>query len=375
MAEPTPDKGSIVVIDDTPANLRLLTGMLMKEGYKVRPMPSGELGLESVRAAPPDLILLDINMPPGIDGYEVCRRLKANPETSDIPVIFISALGESLDKVQAFEVGGVDYITKPFKVEEVQARIHTHLELKLSRDRMAEINRTLTRSLDEKNEFVGVLANELKNPLNVLLGYSEMMAEDAGSLPDQEVVSISKRMADTSRKMHDLVTEILEVHQLELGNRSFVMRAVDLNAVICGVLGNFEEAAKAKGLKLVYIDLRDFPTVRADESSLYSIVENLISNAVKFSSRGGRISVSLTRDEETAKCTVSDRGPGFTDQDKQRLFTKYARLSARPTAGETSTGLGLSIVKALVDVLGGTITLESEPGQGSAFTLTLPLAR
>ena len=374
MVDHTETKGSIVVIDDTPANLRLLAGMLNKDGYKVRPMPSGELGLKTVRAAPPDLILLDINMP-GIDGYEVCRRLKADPKTRDIPVIFISALGESLDKVKAFEVGGVDYITKPFKVEEVQARIHTQLELKLSRDRMAEHNRRLKRLLEEKNEFVGVLVNELKNPLNVLLGYSEMLTEEVAGLAQEEIVSVSKRMADTSRKMYDLVTKILEVNQLELGNRAFVMKAVDLNAVICGVLGKYEDAAHAKGVKLIYTDQRDFPPVLADEASLYGIVENLVSNAVHFSSRGGRVAAGLIRENGYAHCTISDRGPGFTEGDKARLYAKYARLSARPTAGESSTGLGLSIVKALIDAMDGTITLESEPGEGAAFTFTLPIAR
>jgi len=177
----TPDKqprGSIVVVDDTPANLRLLARMLMDAGYKVRPMPSGELGLESIRAAPPDLILLDINMP-GIDGYEVCRRLKADPLTASVPVVFISALGDALDKVTAFEVGGVDYITKPFKVEEVLARVRTQLELKFSRDVMEGVNRDLKRSLEEKNQFFNLLVHELKNPLNVLMGYSDMLVEDA----------------------------------------------------------------------------------------------------------------------------------------------------------------------------------------------------
>lgn len=127
--------GTIVVVDDTPANLRLLTDLLNRQGYKVRPVSSAEMGLKTIQAAHPDLILLDINMPQ-MDGYEVCRRLKQNDQTADIPVIFISALDETWDRVRAFEVGGVDFITKPFQLEEVHARIRTQLDLKFSRDQL-----------------------------------------------------------------------------------------------------------------------------------------------------------------------------------------------------------------------------------------------
>ncbi|MDJ0839857.1 MAG: hybrid sensor histidine kinase/response regulator [Acidobacteriota bacterium] len=366
-------KGSIVVIDDTPANLRLLAGMLMKSGYKVRPMPSGELGLKTVRAFPPDLILLDINMP-GMNGYEVCQKLKEDRLTRGIPVIFISALGESLDKVKAFNAGGVDYITKPFQVEEVQARIRTQLDLKFSRDVLEKMNADLQRSLDEKNEFLTILVNELKNPLNVMMGYSEMLVEDAGHLPGEEVKAVGTRMTDTSKKMHELVVKILEVNRLELGQKEFIMKQVDLNAVICGTLANFERAAADKGLTVSYVQRRRFPAVQGDETCIYSIVENLISNAVKFTGRGGSVTVILEQEGDTARCRIEDTGPGFTAEDKRRMFAKYARLSARPTAGESSTGLGLSIVKALIDAHGGCIHLSSRPGEGACFTFSLPLA-
>lgn len=363
---------SIVVIDDTPANLRLLAGMLMKEGYRVRPMPGGELGLKTVRAAPPDLILLDINMP-DIDGYEVCRRLKADPHTRYVPVIFISALGETLDKVKAFNVGGVDYITKPFHVEEVQARIRTQLDLKFSRDHLERANKDLTSSLNEKNEFISVLVNELKNPLNVLTGYSEMLSEDAGHMEAVDISGVANRITDTSKRMHELVVKILEVNMMELNAGALEMKEVDINAVIAGVMGNLERTAEEKGIGLFYHSDDMVPLLSAHEGSVYRIVENLVGNALKFSSRGDRIDINVTHREGWCYCMVADTGPGFTDEDLPRTFVKYARLSAKPTGGESSTGLGLCVVKTLVEAHGGQVHLKTTPGKGSVFTFDIPL--
>jgi len=362
-------KGNIVVIDDTPANLRLLAGMLTKEGHKVRPMPNGELGLKTVLASPPDLILLDINMP-GMDGYEVCRELKANPKTHNIPILFISALDEAIDKVKAFNAGGVDYITKPFQIEEVQARILTQLDLKYSRDTMESLNQDLKKSLEEKTEFLEILVHELKNPLNVLMGYSDLMVEEQ-SMPRDEMRSVAVLMAQTSRKMHELVVKILEVNRLELGKRNFNRRPVDLDEVIQGVIANFRGAADRKGIEIAYERGRA-PHVMGDESCFYSIFENLVSNAVKFSNHETKVSLALYKGEGCAHCSVTDSGPGFTAEDRGRLFGKYSRLSAKPTGGETSTGLGLSIVKALIDGQGGSIRMESVPGKGATFHLEFP---
>ena len=144
MNQPQAAKGDILIVDDTLPNLRLLSTMLMEHGYEVRGVPNGAMALTVIRSSPPDLILLDINMP-GLDGYEVCQQLKADPETQDIPVIFISALGEVLDKVRAFSVGGVDYVTKPFQIEEILVRIKTHLTIRNLQRELQQANEELAR--------------------------------------------------------------------------------------------------------------------------------------------------------------------------------------------------------------------------------------
>lgn len=360
-------KASIVVIDDTPANLRLLTQMLSQRGYKVRPMPSGEMGLRTVQAALPDLILLDVSMP-GMNGYEVCQHLKENPQTSQVPVIFISALGETLDKVKAFEVGGVDYITKPFHIEEVMARVETQLELKRGRDKLEQHSQRLEDILTEKKEFLDIAAHELKNPLNVLKGYAEWLEESHADSP-QELGDIAKKMLTMTRSMHDLVIKILDINKLELGDHQLRLGEVDLASAAQSVVRKFEFLATQKGQRLQFIrePLEHFGY--GDEKAVFRILDNLISNAIKFSPHQTAIEVSVGEKDTYLFCHVKDQGPGLTAEDHRLLFKKYATLSAKPTGGESSSRLGLSIAHALAVAMEGQLVCESSRGLGAVFTL------
>ena len=167
------DVPNVIVVDDTPANLQLLTGMLKERGYKVRPVPSGKLALQAAKNDPPDLILLDIMMPE-MDGYEVCERLKADEKLREIPVIFISALNETMDKVRAFGVGGVDYVTKPFQFEEVDARVRTHLELQRQRRKLKENYEQLRRLEELRDNLVHMIVHDLRNPLTGISGFLDL---------------------------------------------------------------------------------------------------------------------------------------------------------------------------------------------------------
>ena len=176
---------NILIVDDTPQNLSVLQNMLTKHGYRVRPALSGELALKAVRHMLPDLILLDIMMSPGMDGYEVCRQLKADELTRHIPVLFISALGETSDKIRAFEIGGVDYITKPFQVEEVLARVETHLALQRMQTRLQAQNAQLQQYAAELKaanaelaQYAYVVSHDLKAPLRAMYNYAGFLRED-----------------------------------------------------------------------------------------------------------------------------------------------------------------------------------------------------
>jgi DNA-binding response OmpR family regulator len=219
MRQSATPKADILVADDTPANLRLLFQMLTEQGYKVRPVPDGQWALRAARSTPPDLILLDIRMPK-MDGYQVCEQIKADERTRDIPVLFLSALGEKEDKVKAFAVGGVDYITKPFQVEEVLARVRTHLSLRALQKQLEAANERLVRSnaeLRERNEeldaFVHTVAHDLKSPLAIAAGYAEMLALSCDELEIDEIRSTSRLTAQMAHSPAELDASDLPLEQ------------------------------------------------------------------------------------------------------------------------------------------------------------------
>ena len=196
-------RSNILVVDDTPANLRLLSGMLKDDGYKVRPVPSGKAALRAASSEAPDLILLDINMPE-MNGYEVCRRLKANADLADVPVIFISALNETLDKVKAFSVGGVDYVTKPFQFKEVRARVETHLELRAARQALQNQNEILEQKVRERTRELAVTQEVTIHSMAVLAEYRDNETGGHIMRTQHYVRTVAERLASQSRFRDDL---------------------------------------------------------------------------------------------------------------------------------------------------------------------------
>ncbi len=220
----------ILIVDDTPASLKLLSELLLSEGYQVRPANSGELALVSIQSKLPQMILLDIRMP-GIDGYEVCRRLKADNATKDIPVIFISALDAVKDRIKGFECGGIDFITKPFQREEVLARVRNHLELFSTRcdleertleladtnKSLADANRQLQQLDRLKSMFVASVSHELRTPLNSIIGFSDVMAQGMTGELNEKQLDYTKRINHAGQHLLALISDIIDISKIESG--------------------------------------------------------------------------------------------------------------------------------------------------------------
>jgi signal transduction histidine kinase len=306
-------------------------------------------------------------MMPEMDGIEVCQRLKADPLTRQIPVIFLTASNEMEHLVKGFEVGAVDYVTKPFNPPELLARVQTHIELKLARERLRELN-------DEKNEFMGIAAHDLRNPLSAIKGYAEMVMEDAQDLSHRELEENGRRIQDTAARMAEMVQNLLDANRIERGEMQLNLAPADLGPALRSVVETQRPRATAKQ-QTIHLEGDTTPAaVLVDVSVAVQVLENLVSNAVKYSPPGRNIHVRLKKLPDAVRCEVQDEGPGLSAEDQKKLFGKFARLSAKPTGGEHSTGLGLSIVKKMVEAMNGKVWCESELGHGAKFIAEFAIA-
>jgi two-component system sensor histidine kinase/response regulator len=367
-------KTRILVVDDITKNLQVVGTMLRNAGYEVMPTTSGAQALERVRVQLPDLILLDLMMPE-MDGLAVCERLKADPLTRQIPVIFLTASNEMEHLVKGFEAGAVDYVTKPFNPPELLARVRTHIELKQARERLREMN-------DEKNEFMGIVAHDLRNPLGAITGYAEIVLEETASLqpssPEKfdrslkEMAQCAGHIHETSRRMAEMVQNLLDANRIERGEMKLSLAPTELTAVLSSVVETQRPRAAAKQQTIQLQNETAPVTVFVDPNVLVQVLENLVSNAVKYSPPGKSICVRMKKLPESVRCEVQDEGPGLSAEDQKKLFGKFARLSAKPTGGEHATGLGLSIVKKMVEAMNGRVWCESELGKGALFVVQLP---
>lgn len=357
-----------MIVDDVQRNLQILGGILAPRHFEVMLADSGEAALSRVAARRPDLILLDLMMP-GMDGMEVCRRLKANPDHADIPVVFLSAANESKLAADAIRHGAVDYVTKPFNTGELLARVRTHIALKRTRDE-------LHRIIAEKNQLMSAVAHDLKNPISAVR-FSALMLRDQGlTSPDPRAELVDEIIASCEG-----VLEFIQ-QRLEASARVVALERVRLvpfdvvDALDVVEVENTPAAAK-KGICIDVALPEEVPVrVQADPSALVRALNNLVSNAIKFSSGGSHVTlaVRLVQGDEAVRLEVLDQGPGLTEEDRQHLFTPYRRLSARPTAGESSTGLGLSIAHQLVEKMKGGIGCDPREGGGACFWIQLPRA-
>jgi len=354
----------ILVVDDKSANVQIVGSILGKLGHEIIPASDGATALKSTAARKPDLILLDLLMPE-MNGCEVCVRLKSDPETKDIPVIFLSAADDKDLIVRALNSGGIDYITKPFNRSELVSRVRTQLALKAAHDRLAQV-------AEDKDELIGILTHDLKNHIGgISMSAALLYREVEASRHNGKLAQLSENILRSSEQLLAFVKEFLANAATDYG---FILKPspVDVVKIATVVIEQYEEATRRKKLEV----RADFPAepvkALADPSALDQVLENLFSNALKFSPPGRKIFISARALDQHVECVVRDEGPGFKPEDKDKMFRRYGRLSARPTGGEPSTGLGLSIVRKLVQAMNGELLVESTVGNGATFTIRLP---
>ena len=345
-------KPTILVVDDELKNIQVVGNLLVKEGYEVLPARDGQTALARAEEGRPDLVLLDVMMP-GVDGFSVCRSLKSSSRTRDVPVIFLSAATDKDFVLEAFEAGGVDYIQKPFFFPELLSRVRSHLEL-----RRAQAN--LKALMKKRSELLGVMAHDLRNPIGAARVSGELLQSVGIDEPD-----VSSKLIDNIVSSCDgalkLIQSILEADAAEHREVELKLEAVDISLALIESIEQNRQSAEEKGIALAEGNIQEGLKVIGDEQALRRVFDNLISNALKFSPLDTTVSFKIFEDCDYVIAEVCDEGPGFSEEDQRKMFKRYSRLSATPTGDETSSGLGLSIVKDLVDRMGGEIHCQSKP--------------
>ena len=371
--------GTILIVDDMPANLEVVTSHLERQGYCALVALSGDEGIERAEYVQPDLILLDVMMP-GLDGFEICRRLKSSERTRAIPVIFMTALTDTTDKLAGFAAGAVDYVTKPLNGAEVFARIESHLALYALRRQLAEqnaqlqqeiavrteIQAALQRSNTEFEQLAYVASHDMQEPLRKIASYLQLLAQRYQGQLDADADEFIGYAVDGAKRMQALINDLLAFSRLGTKAKPFAL--TDCNLIVKTALADLQFAIEECS---AHIQVDNLPLVMGDATQLSQLFRNLLSNAIKFHREEPPI-IRVAAESSGAffRFAVSDNGIGIADEYFDRIFVIFQRLHGR--SQYAGTGIGLAICKKIVERHGGQIEVQSVLGQGSTFAFTLP---
>ncbi|MFE4107278.1 response regulator [Almyronema epifaneia] len=416
-------KGDILVVDDRADNLRLLSHLLNEQGYKVRKVIKGELVFDVIQVNPPDLILLDIIMPQ-MNGFEICQRLKADPNTQDIPIIFLSALDEPLDKVKAFSIGGADYITKPFEIQEVVARIEHQLniirlqnqlkqqnwqlqqevqerhkaekalqqlnqdletrvqqrtaELTTANQQLQRLEGQLRQSLAQEQELsafksriITTISHEYRTPLAIISSSAGVLEEYREKLTEQLQLKHLGRIQHSVQHLTQLVNDVLFLEQTDFGQIDFNPQPLALLPFCQALVEEVQLASPHHTHRIEFSHQGDCPLATWDGRVLKKTFVHLLNNAIKYSPASSVVHFRLRCWAESVEFQVQDAGIGIPTIDQASLFESFWRASN--VGNLPGVGLGLSIVKKCVERQQGAIAFESQEGVGTTFTVRLPI--
>jgi len=381
IAAPPANAPLILVADDVVANVELLFDQLQVLGFRATAAYDGPQALAACFEQRPDLCILDVSMPAGelgVDdrqtGFEVCRRIKRDPRTKSIPVIFVTALNDTTDRVKAIEAGGDDFLTKPHNRLVLGARVRSLLKLKAATDALEDSLRKLREAEKMRDDLMKMIVHDLKTPLTSILASTEMLIDgDFGPISDAQ----RKALADSESKAEDLLSligDLLEVSRIEEATMTLDLQQLAPAALLNEMMHEWSMRFQQEHADVAVDVADDAPVFEADKALLKRVLGNLIQNALTHSATAVKMQLVARKDGEGILFTVADNGPGIPSEYHELIFRKFERVKTANMPRTRSSGLGLAFCKLVVDAHGGRIWVQSEgEGKGSAFHFLLPV--
>lgn len=406
----------VLIVDDNPNNLKVLAQQIKGAGWKVAIAKNGRTAIDLAQQNPPTLILLDVIMPE-LDGFETCKQLKSLPETKDIPVIFMTALNDTNNKVKGLSIGGVDYITKPFQVEEVLARISLHCQLSSLNQKLEQQNQFLEEKVDQrtaelvatldslqyaqkrlersfeevkhakelaesanlaKSQFLANMSHEFRTPLTAIIGFADFLTLSEPDLSTQSLQSL-QAIIDAGEKLLKMVCDILTLSEATENRLELNLETFDLEELLREIEDSSQTQLRKNNNQLD-IKIQDVGTIHSDREKVKQSVELILENACKFT-KSGHIKVNAFWQNELKQSgqpvlfiEIEDTGIGISAEQIPNIFLPFSQGDNSSTRHYEGAGLGLSLAKKLVQMLEGEVTVRSELGIGSVFSIILPLA-
>jgi signal transduction histidine kinase len=374
---------SILLCDDTPANLVALEAVLADLDCDVKCASSGNEALKLLLKHDFSLLLLDVQMP-GMDGYEVARYARNNPSTREVPIIFLTALYQTEENVlRGYGSGAVDFLVKPFNQTVLRSKVRVFLDLHLARLRLADTLVELDKARIEaerasrsKSQFVANMSHELKTPLNAIIGFGELLQEEGlaevGATLTPKQREFVGHMVSSGRHLLTLMNDILDLSRIEAGRIDLRRELVAVADVLDAARETVRPLALKRGITLESDVPDSLPKIELDPVRITQVLYNLLSNGIKFTPKGGTVQLRAGASNNTVTIAVEDSGIGISPADQKRLFREFERIDPAVGPRSEGTGLGLALVKRLVELHSGTVQVKSELGHGSTFVVTLP---
>ena len=363
----------ILIVDDVVSNVLLLKILLTNEKFQVCTANCGNMCIEQAKAEKPDLILLDVMMP-DISGFDTAVILKKDPETADIPIIFLTALNNPSDLVHGFQVGANDFLTKPFNKEELVVRVMHQITLVAAKRLIQKQNEELRATINNRDKMYSVIAHDLRSPMaSIRMVLNLVVTSMSPEVIGPELFELLDKANKESEECHDLLDNLLKWTKSQTGRLNVLFQDLDLNDIIPGVVDIFEMIALTKKIKLQYVGTQAPLVVRADNDMLKTIVRNFMSNAVKFSPENSVIEITMKEEGQFAKVSVRDHGVGIEPDRLGSIFHKGETTYG--TDGEEGSGLGLQLCADFARKIGGDVQVESTLNEGSTFSVFIPLKK